>query len=308
MAKLAHIVDEKGLVPKETWQSVIDELQKRTIGEGDKEKLKQAIIESVKKRIPKEPFGIFFSGGVDSALIALICKQLGLNFTCYTVGFQSETGEVAQDIWYARNIAKAIDLNYVEKVFNIREAKDVVKEAILAFPKPEKFDVDYFVTIDVASVIIAAKSIAKEKMFFSGLGAEEIFAGYARHANTRNVNEECWRGLKEMWSRDLYRDVTLGNVLGIDLLVPFLDEDVIIEAMKIDEDRKINSEHKKIILREIAEELGLNKEFAWRKKQGAQYGSKFDRAIEKLTKMNGFKYKQEYIESLMKEKSPKKRN
>ena len=49
---------------------------------------------------------------------------------------------------------------------------------------------------------------------------------------------------------------------------------------------------------EIAEELGLPKEFAWRKKQGAQYGSRFDKAIEKLSKINGMKSKQEYIESL----------
>ncbi|HME87078.1 MAG TPA: asparagine synthase-related protein, partial [Candidatus Nanoarchaeia archaeon] len=87
---------------------------------------------------------------------------------------------------------------------------------------------------------------------------------------------------------------------------PLLDEDVIIEAMKFEGDKKINAEHKKIILREIAEELGLPKEFAWRKKQGAQYGSKFDRAIEKLAKMNGFFYKQEYIEHILKEVKKKK--
>ena len=72
--------------------------------------------------------------------------------------------------------------------------------------------------------------------------------------------------------------------------------------MKFEGESKIKNGEKKVILRKIAEEMGLPKEFAWRKKQGAQYGSKFDRAIEKLTKMNGFKYKQEYIESLAKEK------
>ncbi|MEK6887002.1 MAG: asparagine synthase-related protein, partial [Nanoarchaeota archaeon] len=232
--------------------------------------------------------------------LALICKKLNLKFTCYTVGYQSESGEVPPDVWYARELAKKLNLTYVEKIFNLNEIKDVLKQAMKVFPKPKTFDANYFVTLDVASVVIAAKSIAKEKIFFSGLGAEEIFAGYQRHEKCNDVNEECWRGLREMWSRDLFRDVTLGNALKIDLLVPFLDEDVVIEAMKFEGEKKINSEHKKIILREIAEEMGLPKEFAWRKKQGAQYGSKFDRAIEKLTKMNGFKYKQEYIESLVK--------
>jgi asparagine synthase (glutamine-hydrolysing) len=301
MAKLANVVDENGLIPEERWKKVIDEVRSRTSGKPDKERLKKSIIEAVKKRIPGEPFAVFFSGGIDSALIALVCKQLGLKFKCYAVGFQHENTEIPQDIWYAREMAKKFNLDYVEKIYNIKEARDVIKEAIKIFPKPKEFNADYYVTINVASVVIAAKKIAKEKIFFSGLGTEEIFAGYNRHLKVSDVNEECWRGLREMWSRDLYRDVTLGTALGIDLLVPFLDEEVIIEAMKFEGNKKINKEHKKIILREVAEELGLPKEFAWRKKQGAQYGSKFDLAIEKLTKMNGFKLKQEYIESLMKE-------
>jgi len=298
MAKLANVVDDNGLVPKETWTKVIETLKSKTLGTGSKEKLKQAIVEAVKKRIPKEPFAVFFSGGVDSALIALICKQLNLDFTCYTVGFQHENSELPNDILFARKLAKELNLNHVEKIYGIREAHEMIKEAVKIFPKPKDFDTEYFVTIDVASVVIAAKSIAKEKIFFSGLGSEEIFAGYNRHSKVEDINEECWRGLKEMWGRDLKRDTTLGKALNISLLVPFLDEDVIIEAMKIEGSKKISSEHKKIILREIAEELGLPKEIAWRKKQGAQYGSKFDRAIEKLTKLGDMKSKREYIESL----------
>jgi len=298
MARLAKVVDDNGLVPKETWTKVIETLKSKTTGTGSKERLKELIVEAVKKRIPKEPFAVFFSGGVDSALIALICKQLNLDFTCYTVGFQHEDSELPNDILFARKLAKELNLKHVEKIYGIREARDMIKEAVKIFPKPDEFTTEYFVTIDVASVVIAARSIAKEKIFFSGLGSEEIFAGYNRHSKVSDINEECWRGLKEMWSRDLKRDTTLGKALGIDLLVPFLDEDVIIEAMKIEGSKKIDDENKKIILREIAEELGLPKEFAWRKKQGAQYGSKFDRAIEKLTKLSGFSSKREYIESL----------
>jgi len=298
MAKLAKVIDEKGLVPKETWANVVENLKRKTSGEGNKEKLKQTIIEAVKKRIPEQPFAVFFSGGVDSALIALICKKLNLDFTCYTVGFQHEKSELPQDIIYARELAKKLNLNHVEKLFGIREARDIIKEAVKIFPKPEEFNTEYFVTIDVASVVIAAKSIAKEKIFFSGLGSEEIFAGYNRHCKVDDINSECWRGLKEMWSRDLKRDTTLGKALDIDLLVPFLDEDVIIEAMKIEGSKKINDKHKKVILREIAEELGLPKEFAWRKKQGAQYGSRFDKAVEKLAKLSNMSSKREYIESL----------
>ncbi|HME87478.1 MAG TPA: asparagine synthase-related protein, partial [Candidatus Nanoarchaeia archaeon] len=217
MAKLAKVVNETGLVPKEVWDEVIAKLQEKTVGKPDKEKLKAAIVEAVKKRIPKEPFGVFFSGGVDSALIALILKQLNADFTCYTVGFKHEESEIPWDVFYARKLAEKYDLKYVEKLYNVNEAKEVIKEAVMIFPAPKEFTTEYYVTIDVASVVVAAKKIAKEKIFFSGLGSEEIFAGYNRHLKTEDVNEECWRGLKEMWSRDLYRDVTLGGALGISL-------------------------------------------------------------------------------------------
>ena len=43
----------------------------------------------------------------------------------------------------------------------------------------------------------------------------------------------------------------------------------------------------------------MPKEVAWRKKQAAQYGSKFDRAIFRLAHADKFKYKKDYLKSLV---------
>jgi len=48
--------------------------------------------------------------------------------------------------------------------------------------------------------------------------------------------------------------------------------------------------------------LGVPKEASERKKKGAQYGSSFDKAITKLAKMNGFKLKKRYLDSLIAKK------
>ena len=61
---------------------------------------------------------------------------------------------------------------------------------------------------------------------------------------------------------------------------------------------KINEEIKKIILREIAEDLGLEKEFAFRSRRAGQYGSGFDKAIERLTRESNLKFKKDYIDNL----------
>lgn len=137
-------------------------------------------------------------------------------------------------------------------------------------------------------------------IFFGGLGSEEVFAGYQEHALAEDVNEACWKGLSgRLYERDFTRDAALGKALNVQVRCPFLDDDVIVTAMGIPGERKIVGEHKKAILREIAEELGLPREIAWRKKMAAQYGSGFDKALERLAKKSGMK-KSEYAKNLEK--------
>ena len=81
--------------------------------------------------------------------------------------------------------------------------------------------------------------------------------------------------------------------------LPFLDRDLIKYAMKVPAGLKIKENIKKYILREVAINLGLPDVFAFRKKKAAQYGSRFDKAIYKNQRKNGFKYKSNYIESLI---------
>ena len=97
------------------------------------------------------------------------------------------------------------------------------------------------------------------------------------------------------------RDVLLlGEAIQpVEEAAPYLADDVIIQAMNMGNYQKIDSLSNKKILRNIALDLGIPKEFSNRKKKGAQYGSGFDKAILRLAKKNGFKLKKRYIESLM---------
>jgi asparagine synthase (glutamine-hydrolysing) len=277
---------ENGTLPaEEKWKAHIDELRKKT-AESTKEQVKKALINAVEKRVPKEKFGLFLSGGVDSSLLALILKKFTDDFVCYSVGIKG-----SKDLEAAKYAAEKLKLNWKHKEFTIEEAEPILKKTAAMFEKPD------VINVGVGSVVVAAAELADVKIFFGGLGSEEIFAGYQRHAHANDVNDECWKGMKEMWARDLARDATLGEKLGISVRVPFLDDELIIKAMGIAGERKINSEHKKVILREIAEELGLPKEIAWRQKQAAQYGSGFDKAMEKLAKRAGMS-KSEYVKTL----------
>jgi len=266
------------LPPKKAWYAFIDEL-KRSTTPSTKEDVKRALIDAVKKRIPDEHFGVFLSGGVDSSVIAAILKQHTDNFTCYSVGIEGSS-----DLEAARIVAETFNLNWKHRTHSIEEVEALLKESAQLFGAPS------VVACSVSAVVIAAARLARDDnvtVFFGGLGSEEIFAGYQRHLFSDDVNSECWEGLCTTWDRDLTRDAILGKHLGISVNVPFLDTDLIRVAMGIPGSQKVSGKMKKVVLREIAEEIGVPQEIAWRRKKAAQYGSGFDRHLDKLAKKAG---------------------
>jgi len=306
--------DNGQLIDRHKWGELIASLHSGEKVDYKKEAkivLKEKLISAIRRRVPEnkaeivdtnknKKYGIFFSGGVDSSSIAAIAKIFNKNLVCYSVGFQDETKE-PEDIVEAKKVAEKLGFELKYKIFNLEEAEEIIRKTVEILKIHDKTDV---VNVGVGAVIVAATELAKKddiKFLFSGLGSEEIFAGYDRHGKAEKVNEECWQGLKNMLDRDLVRDFNLAKELGITIATPFLDKELITYAMQLPSEWKISKEEKKIILREVVEEyLG---DFAWRKKKAAQYGSCFDKAISKLAKKNGFKLKKDWLDKISKEQN-----
>lgn len=248
--------------------------------------LSKAFLNSIKT---KEKVGIAFSGGVDSSLLALLCSKLKIKFKLYTVGLEN-----SKDVQEAIKISKAMKWPIKIKILSLKEAENVIKKVV------DILDSDDVTRVGVGCVTYYVCKMAKEddiKTVLTGLGSEEIFAGYERHK--KNIYEECWNGLKNIEERDITRDEAIAEHFKIKILLPFLNEDIVKIAMQTDSELKIKDSINKYILRETAINLGLKREYAFRKKIAAQYGSKFDRAILRLARKNKFKYKKDYLKSLM---------
>lgn len=249
-----------------------------------------AFVAAVRERAATGKFGVLLSGGVDSSFIAFSLQQLGHRFACFSVGISG-----SRDLAAAKVAAARLKLNLITKEYSIAAAEKIIKEAVKLLKTGDP------VTIGIAATEIAALSLAaasKVNILFTGLGSEEIFAGYQRHALAKDVNAECWAGLEGMWQRDFIRDSRVAAAFKATALTPFLDKWVIVAAMRARPEWKIINGEKKLILREIAAAAGLPVEIAFRPKMAAQYGSGFDKAIGKLAKHGGFKLKRDYLASL----------
>lgn len=259
-----------------------------------KEKTAKLLDHAIEKRIPEKKFGLLFSGGIDSTYLAKYFKDKGYDFTCYIAVLDTGSGALPSDLEAAQKVAKELNLKLKIKKIKLDEIPNYLQKIV---PLIEDSNV---VKVGVALTFYVACEMAKEdgcKVIFSGLGSEEIFAGYERHKNSVNINQECLSGLRKMYERDLYRDdvITMGN--SMELRLPFLDVNLVDYALKIPGKYKIKGEATKYILREIALNKDIPKEYAFRKKKAAQYGSKFDYALGKLAKQQKFPSKSAYLKT-----------
>lgn len=257
------------------------------------EEIKENFLKSVEKRIPEKDLALLFSGGVDSTMIAAALQELDKDFTCYTSGIQHGNVDAPRDMEWAEKIAEKMDLDFKSYEASLKEVEQTLPKLA-----------DWISTTSAVKLGVAlpfhfalqGNSSKDEKVVMSGLGSEQLYAGY--HRQQGYLNKECLSGLRRLFENDLYRDDIISMRNGYELRVPFLDQDLVEHALTIPENYKVKEDYRKYVLRLAAEKLGVPEKVAWRGKTAAQYGSNYDKAISRLAKDRDFNHKQEYLNSI----------
>jgi asparagine synthase (glutamine-hydrolysing) len=130
------------------------------------------------------PYGLFLSGGIDSATIATLMARLNERpVTAFTCGF--EAPGAADERAQAERVARALDLDWRETSFGEADFWRILPEVAWALDDPTA---DY-ATLPTYKLAEAAKGTLT--VVLTGEGGDELFGGYGRY---RRALRPGWLG------------------------------------------------------------------------------------------------------------------
>ena len=115
------------------------------------------------------PVGLFLSGGIDSSSLAGILSRAGIRLNTFSIIFREAEFSEAE---YSRAVARAFASEHQEIMVSQRDVLDAIPYALKAMDQP---------TIDGLNTFLISRQTraAGIKVALSGLGGDELFAGYS---------------------------------------------------------------------------------------------------------------------------------
>jgi asparagine synthase (glutamine-hydrolysing) len=123
------------------------------------------------------PLGSFLSGGVDSsAITALMVRHSKRRVSTYTTGISADDLEfdiIPDDVEWSRKVAKLLAIDYHETLLT----PDVAELLPMLVRHQEAPIID----MAIPSYLISEQARKTQTVMLSGMGGDEVFAGYPRH-------------------------------------------------------------------------------------------------------------------------------
>lgn len=235
----------------------------------------RAFIEALRRAIQPipAPRAVFFSGGIDSLILAKISEQLG-DTTCIAAGIRG-----CRDLSRAECAASSLS-----------SPLETVNIAVETIGRDVEFLSEVTcgetpMNLAIALPLLHAANRARELGIgtaICGQGADELFGGYKRYLSDPEPQLSMLRDLLHLHSRGMDSCTLAVRSRGVDIFLPYLDEDVLGIGLSLPLDMKIRNGKRKVLLREVGLELGLDERDVSVEKCAIQYGSGVGKHVAKI--------------------------
>ncbi len=175
-------ISAKGKVEKSSYwstRSLLDKSSQVNSESSATELLGKVLEESVSAHLVSDvPVNAFLSGGLDSSLLVAMARRHLDSLDCYTIKFSERDQKhevMADDAYYARKVARHLGVRLHTIEVN-PDLADLLPKIVghLGEPIGDSAAINTFLICDAAHR-------AGVKVLLSGMGADEIFAGYRKH-------------------------------------------------------------------------------------------------------------------------------
>jgi len=244
----------------------------------------------IKRKYPK--VGIFFSGGIDSSVIAKIASEVCEETILITVGTKDSI-DLKRAIDASRELRIPLETVVIESPEIVI---DYAKKTIRAIDETDPLKVSIGIPIYIAAEKARELGI---KVVLTGQGADELFGGYAKYLRVSNPLMEMYNDLKNIHLNNLERDDHCIMASSIEMRPPYLDKALVAFAVRLPLKFKIRNGIRKWILRQVGRKLGLPKEIVLGAKKAIQYGSGVHKILLKQAKKHKLSLR-EFLNRLIK--------
>jgi asparagine synthase (glutamine-hydrolysing) len=147
------------------------------------ERVREGVGCAVRRQMVSDvPLGSFLSGGIDSsAIVNELTRARDDKLTTYTVGFSREDlgpEIVPDDVRYSRVMAGELDLDYHEQTLE-PDIVDLLPRLVWHMDEPIAD------SAPITTYLICSAARERLTVIMSGMGGDELFAGYPRHLAAR---------------------------------------------------------------------------------------------------------------------------
>lgn len=143
------------------------------------------------------PVGLFLSGGIDSSSLAGILSRAGIRLNTFSIIFREAEYSEAE---YSRAVARAFACEHQEIMVSQRDVLDAIPYALQAMDQP---------TIDGLNTFLISRQTraAGIKVALTGLGGDELFAGYSTFRDVPRMErfDRFWGRFPSILRRPLAR-------------------------------------------------------------------------------------------------------
>jgi len=143
------------------------------------DEIRQALVEAISERIPREKqIGTFLSGGIDSTIITAIAQRINPNIKAYTIGF-SEAGY--SEVKLAARTAKSLGIEHQSIMITPEKFIESLPAIVYHLEDP-------LADPSAIPLYIGCQEVAAEvDILLSGEGADEMFGGYEIYREHRSL-------------------------------------------------------------------------------------------------------------------------